>query len=586
MRPSIRVPLAVITLALLIWYCRRDDYVKTGVLNIRMEAAPTSLNPLLPSTGYSNYVAGQVFQTLGIPDPETLVMKPSLAKSIQTGKRVPAGPHQGELAYEFEIHEAATWDNGTPVTAEDFIFTLKVILHQGFPDVYRQYYQYLSGVDIDLANPKKFTVYMREFYILSLETLCSTPVYPAYNYDPKGLLKNVPLTDLIDPEKGKAFAESENGKAFVEDFTASKYSNEAQFISASGAYALKSMNGDQGTILIKKKNWWGDQVALTNPMLAAYPEQLVYKIVKSEPAVQNMLQTGDLDVAVDLSLTTFKEMQQDTHLTRLYDFKTGWSPRYGRLVFNLRQPDSDIFADVRLRRALAYAIDYDYLVNTVQQGFAQQIVGPIHPKKAYYAKDIPLYTYNPTEVRRLLDEAGWKDSDGDGVLDKMINGKRTRLSVKLMTPNGNKVSEMVSQSISEKARQLQMEIILDPQDISIITPETRKGNFQLASIGAITHTGLDELTQYYHSTSSDNRGRYKNTRLDSIIEHIRTTEDESDRNALYLQAQQILHDDVPCVFLFASARRYVISKKFNYVITPAGSGFMEQLFQLKESALK
>ncbi|MEO6039331.1 MAG: ABC transporter substrate-binding protein, partial [Saprospiraceae bacterium] len=380
---------------------------KPNVLNIRMEAAATILNPLLRSTGYSGYVAAQIFQTFGTLDPDSLVMKPSLAQTVPIPHPVTSGPHQGELGYEIEIQEAAKWDNGSPITAEDFVFTLKLIFNQGLDTrAYRGYYEYLSGADIDPANPKKFTVYMRQYYILAQEALCSTPVYPMYNYDPNGRLKNVALADFIDPVKSKAFAESEAGKAFAEEFSAPKYSNDPQFVSGSGPYRLKSINGDQGVILIRKKDWWANKVASATPMLAAYPEQLVYKIVKNEDAVRSLLQTGDLDIVTDLSPGLFKELQQDTHLTRMYDFKTGWAPRYGRMLLNVRRSDTSLLSDIRVRRALAYMIDYDYLINTVQQGFAQPTVGPIHPAKAYYGKDVPRYTYKPEEAKRLLAEAG------------------------------------------------------------------------------------------------------------------------------------------------------------------------------------
>lgn len=158
-----------------------------------MEAAATTLNPLMPSPGYSRYVSGQVFQMLGVPDPETLEMRPLLAKTIPTVRPVTEGAHQGELAYDFAIHEAATWDNGSPVTGDDVVFTLKLIFHQGLPtNIWRGYYEYLTGMEVDPTDPKKFTAYFRQYYILALESLCQTPIYPAYNYDPNARLKSVP----------------------------------------------------------------------------------------------------------------------------------------------------------------------------------------------------------------------------------------------------------------------------------------------------------------------------------------------------------------------------------------------------------
>jgi len=383
-----------------------------------------------------------------------------------------------------------------------------------------------------------------------------------------------------------AVAESENGKAFGEEFTSAKFATDLQHIAGSGPYTVQSMNGDQGVVLIKKPNWWGENASASNPMLLAYPKQLVYKIVKDEGATESLLRTQDLDLVTDVSPTAFKAMQQDTQLARLYEFRTGWVPRYGRLLLNLRHPDSNLLGDVRVRRALAYTLDYDYLLNTVQQGFAKPIVGPIHPSKSYYAKDISPYTYNPAEAKRLLNEAGWADTDRDGILDKMMNGRRVPLSLKLLTPGGIALSEMIAQNIKDKARQLQIDIVLDPQDISTIIKNIGEGNFQLANTAAVNQIGLDELTQPFHSTSAMNRGRYKNVQLDSIIDAIRTTENEKIRSELYVKAQHIIYEDVPVIFLYAAERRYIISKKYNYVLTAEGLGFFEQMFSRKAKAQK
>ncbi len=571
-----------LALLVMIYYCRPKEKES---LDIRLEAAATTLNPLMPSSGYSRYVSSQIFQMLGNYEPETLEMKPILAKVIPSVRTATEEGHKGELAYDFEIHEAATWDNGSPVTGKDVAFTLKLIFHQGLPtDIWRAYYDYLTGLEVDPANPKKFTAYFRQYYILALESLCQTPIYSAYNYDPKGRLTNVLLTDFLNAAKGKTFADSETGKAFAEEFSDPKFANDSKFIAGSGPYRVQSMIDEQGTILVKKKDWWGDNASLTNPLLGAYPERIVYKVVKDEPAVVTLLKTEDLDLAMDLTATRFKEMQQDTHLTQLYDFKSRWTPRHSRLLLNLRSPDS-ILADVQVRKALAYVVDYDYLINVVQQGFAQPTVGPINPNKPYYAKDLARYTYNPTEAQRLLAAAGWNDSDNDGVLDKVLNGTLTRLSLKILSANGSKLSEMVVDNIREKAKMIGMELVVNMQDINNITDATKKGNFQIASFASAGQPGLDELYQSYHSASlapnGDNRTGYQNPKMDSIIVAIRTTPDEAARNALYLEAQRILHEDVPEIYLFASYQRAVVAKKYNYVLTSVRPGYFEHLFRLK-----
>ena len=92
-----------------------------------------------------------------------------------------------------------------------------------------------------------------------------------------------------------------------------------------------------------------------------------------------------------------------------------------------------------------------------------------------------------------------------------------------------------------------------------------------------------ELYQTYHSASlvprGDNRTGF--SKADSAIVAIRTTEDEATRNALYLKAQEIIHEEVPEVYLYAPLQRIVVAKRFDYVITPNRPGYYEQMFKLK-----
>ena len=284
---SLRRVLAIVALSVAAWllypivFGKKPPRAPEEVL-VRIDAAPNNLNLFL-NGGHapSSFVSRQTLFSLTDLDPKTLEMKPLLITSIPTVREVMEGPRKGQFVYDFEIIPEAVWDNGTPITAYDVAFTFKLVFHPGLPAAFRGYLTQLSGMEIDPANPKKFSMYFSSFYMLSLETICSTPIYPAYNYDPSNRLTNIPLADFLDTAKTTVLQTDENLKAFVAEFSQPKFTNDPNAISGSGPYRMERMN-EQGVILVKKQNWWGDKVVEQYPMLAAYPKKLVYKVVKDE----------------------------------------------------------------------------------------------------------------------------------------------------------------------------------------------------------------------------------------------------------------------------------------------------------------
>jgi peptide/nickel transport system substrate-binding protein len=567
----------VAILALFIWrYCASPSTPTTEQLSVRLDAAPKTMTPLFANVGPSAQISAQTFQTLGTLDPQTLELIPFLAKNIPAARNVSEGPYAGMIAYDFEIMPEATWDNGAPVTAADVVFTFKIIFHPKFPTGYLSFLEYLKGLEADPTNPKKFTAYFSQYYILALETMCQTPIYPAYNYDPAGRLANVTMADLLDTAKVRALAADPNVLAFADEFSAPKFVKDPSAISGSGPYRLESM-GDQGAVLLKKENWWGDKIADRFPQLAAYPKRLVYKVVVDENIVENMLHSGELDlVGASLSPGKFLEMKQNDSLAARYDFHALPSAQYSRWILNGRR---DKLKDRTVRQALAHVADYSYLLGTVQQGLAKRTVGPVGPDKPYYAKDLAPYEFNVQKARELLASAGWQDSNGDGIVDKIINGTRENLSIDILVPTASRTNELAANNLQTTARQAGVQLNILATDLNEISRLTRAGQYDAAFLGGMIFPGLVELKQLYYS--STNRSGIVNPALDSLIDAIRVQPDEAKRNALYVQAQKRLHDDVFEVFLYAPLQRVIAAKKFDQVLSNNRPGYYEQLFRLK-----
>ncbi len=566
---SLRRVLAIATLLVAAWllypiiFGKKKPRAPEEVF-VRIDAAPNNFNTFL-SGGHapSTFVSRQTFQSLGELDPKTLEMKPVLVVSIPAVRMVKEGPKKGQFAYDFEIIPEAVWDNGSPVTANDVAFTLKLVFHPGLPAVFRGYLTQMSSMEIDPANPKKFTVFLGSFYMLAIETLCSTPIYPAFQYDPTGKLAAFPLSDFLDTAKTASLAANASLKAYVEEFSQPKFVNDPNAISGSGPYRLELMN-EQGAIMVKKQNWWGDKVSEQYPMLAAYPKKLVYKLVKDDQTLENMVKNGELDlVGGTITPSKFLDMKNNDSLNTKFDFFSMGYVQYNRWLLNLRNP---ILADLEVRRALRHVVDYDYFINQVQRGLAVRIAVPMPPDRPYFAKDIPLPDFNIVKARDILAKAGWADTDGDGILDKVIDGKRQQLSIKVEAGTSIKTVELVTNSMKESARQAGIDLNIVSTDLTVMSADTRSGNYESAVLGVALFPFLIEYYQRFHSKSlapaGDNRSGYISAKADSLIEAIRTEPDEAKRNALYLQIQQVLYDDIPEIPLFAPLQRIIISKKF------------------------
>ncbi|HNG90147.1 MAG TPA: ABC transporter substrate-binding protein, partial [Saprospiraceae bacterium] len=325
----------------------------------------------------------------------------------------------------------------------------------------------------------------------------------------------------------------------------------------------------------------GDKASEQYPLLAAYPARINYQVVLEEPAIENMLRNEQLDLAVDMSPVNFRRLEKDPDLSAKYDFLTNWTTRYNRWVFNMTNPK---LKDQRVRQALAYLVNYNDLVQNIQLGLAQRMIGPINPRKGYYNKSLKPYDYNVEEAKRLLAEAGWTDSNNDGTVDKEIDGKRVELTLDMLTTPASKVAEMVGNSIAQSASVGGVKINIVPLSIKELGDLTRGGKFETAIFASAQHSGWADMFQNYHSGSlaslgGDNRNFFADSTFDQAVVKIRTTPDTSARYAPYMEAQRILHEMLPEVVLYTSDYRYIVAKKYRYLLTPNRPGYQEQMFQ-------
>ncbi len=325
----------------------------------------------------------------------------------------------------------------------------------------------------------------------------------------------------------------------------------------------------------------GDQVVGTGPfrlaafrpgeevVLESFPEhfrgapglgRIRFRIVSSATTRLLEIRSGGLDLLQNaVPPYAVKFLRRDPELRVIV--APGSSYQY--LGYNLEDP---VLSDVRVRRAISYAIDREALIDFALAGLARPATGLLPPEHWAYNPDVPVYPYDPDRARRLLDEAGFPDPDGPGP------ATRFRLSYKTST---DKTALEVAHLIADQLRRVGIGVEVRSFEWGTFFSDVRKGNFQLMSLRWIGIRDPDAFHYLFHSASvppgGANRGRYRNPRVDAWIEQSRRTPDRETRRMLYGLIQAAVARDCVYTSLWWLDNVVVIRKGFRgFVPLPGG----------------
>lgn len=571
--------------------CKRDqpDSANPGIefknteniVYTRLPAEPDVLNPMQTTNSYSRQVYEQIFQPLLGFDPKTLELSPVLVTGRPEMREITEGPNAGGVAYTFTIVPEARWDDGTPVTAKDVVFTFKALFNPKIVKAapYRAYLDMLKDIEVDPQNPARFTVLTNQKYILSEAAIGNMGVYPAHVYDPDGLLNDIPLSSLTDPAKAEQLAADTRLDQFAQQFSDPKYARDTAFVSGSGPYRLVRWEPGQEIVLERKANWWGDDLAERYPLLQSAPEQLVFRIIPDPATTVNAFKEERIDVANQLDTKDFTDLKANEYVNQRFNFMTPQVMQYFYIAMNTKNPKLN---DKRVRRAMAHLLDVDQVIAQLYDGLAERIVGPFHPSKAYYADNLDPIPFDPARARELLKEAGWEDTNGNGTVDKQIGGQRQELQIDYLVAPTSTFGQNLATFFQESARQAGVAINIVPTEFRTIIDMANRREYDMFGGGFSSDPLPDDPKQLWHTESDTpgggNRTSFGNAQSDALIDAVRTTLDEGERNRLYKDFQQIVYDEQPMIFLFAPQDRLVISKRFKAEPTLVRPGYMVNHF--------
>ena len=299
-----------------------------------------------------------------------------------------------------------------------------------------------------------------------------------------------------------------------------------------GPYRFVRYAVDDRVELVANDQYWGG---------APRNGGLIMKIVPDDVMRGLELQKGTVDLVVnDLAPDIVHQMRGNPQL------QVAQGPGVDYQYIGLNLQDAKL-TDARVRQALAYAIDRDAIVEYLRRGLAAPATGMLSPLSWAAASDVQTYSHDPAKARRLLDEAGYPDPDGDG--------PAARLSLTLKVSN-SEFNRLQSAVIQQNLRDVGIELDVRTYEFATLYADVLSGNFQLFTLqwtaGALADP--DILRRVFYSQqvppAGFNRGRYSNPQVDALLDEADGTEDAPRRLALYAEVQRILARDVPYVSLW------------------------------------
>lgn len=575
----LRLSLYLLLLSTLLQSCKGSKSSKNEIVAHEL-ADPDKLLPYASTSANSTAIERFIFQKLIDWDYDKQEFVGMLAVARPT-----ISDYGNGLKLDYEIRPEAIWDNGSPITGHDVAFSFKAALNPKTNcEAIRPYLDFIADVIIDSMNPKKFSVISNQKYIL-VEEYSGYWVLPEYIYDKDKIMRTFTIADFRDKKKQETLKGDKDILRFADEFNSQKFSREKGFVVGSGPYEFEEWVTGSKLTLKKKKDWWGRKT--NDSFLKNYgiADVIKYKIINDWKTATTAIKGKELTVAKSVEFKIFNDLKQDEKFKENFYSYQPTAPQYYYIGINQSNPK---LSDKAVRLALAHAVDKNQIISTLLYGLGTPVESMVQPDKKYYNKNLKPYEYNLELAAKILDDAGWKDSDGDGIRDKVINGKKLNLEIQYKYNSGNDTRKNIGLIYKENLKKIGVELNIVAKEWTVFLEDTKKHDFEIYCGAWVGDPNVEDPKQIWHTesaTGGSNYVSYGDAISDKMIDDIRSELNEAKRDALYLQFQEKVHKDIPYIFLFAPLERIAISKKYDqntakpYTVRP---GFDLGLWKMKE----
>lgn len=458
---------------------------------------PSGINPLTSMSGISSMLTEVVFDGLVRID-DKLDVKPSLAYSWQTS--------DNGLKWTFFLRSGVKFHDGVEFTAEDVKFTLEEIIHSrsegsftgNFDDLIKSIQiKDKYTVEIILNRPSIFFLYTLEVGIVPVHILGEKGAKERFGLHPVG----------------------------------------------TGPFKLSQWKKDEIVLEANKRYFAG----------SPYLNEIVVRVCDEQEQAWAKLMRGEGDFLIPINPAVYDFLRQ---ISSIQIYKTH-NLHYSMVVLN---NNSEYFKDRRVREALNYAIDKDYIIQHVLKGKSLISAGTIWPGSWAYNPSVKPYPYDPQKALFLLKEAGWKDTGRDHILEK----KGKKFIFTLFINEGDEIKRQASLYLQQQLWDLG--ILMNFKTFSTASEDfLLQGKFDAVLLETYSNVYPDFNYNLWHSSQIEkglNMSRYRSDIADRLLEEGRLSRDKDNAKSIYYKFQEEIHENPPGIFLYWPDNLFGIHRRF------------------------
>ncbi|MBF0540324.1 MAG: peptide-binding protein [Nitrospirae bacterium] len=474
---------------------------------------PSNLIPMLASDSASHAVSGLIFNGLVKYDPNLTIVG-DLANNWDISK--------DGLTITFHLKKNVHWTDGVKFTANDVMFGYQTIISPKIPTPYKE--DFLQVKKAEIIDDYTFKVTYAKPFAPALISWGNMPILPKHLLEGQDVIKS-PLTR--NPV-------------------------------GMGPYILEKWTNGENLILRSNHDYFEGR---------PYIDNIMYKVIPDSATMFLELSTGGVDL---MDLTPIQYSRQTNTTFFKNNFQKFRYPvfAYTYMGFNLQHP---FFKDIRVRQAIAHAIDKQEIIDVVLFGYGSTATGPYVPNTWPYAPDAMEYRFDPQKSLQLLAESGWRMNKNDGILYK--DGRPFEFTI--LTNMGNSLRIRTASIIQYRLKKIGINVKIRAVEWSTFLSEfINKKRFTAVLLG--WSIGLDpDQYDIWHSSKTGpgqlNFVSYSNGEVDKLLETGRRTFDLNERKKAYQSIHKILAHDIPYIFLYVPDALPIVNNRFKG-IKPAPIG--------------
>jgi peptide/nickel transport system substrate-binding protein len=488
---------------------REGTPVGGGVLRRRLIGEPATLNAVLQSGLPEQQVLQYVSRQLIDFNPR-LELVGNLAERWTVS--------DDGLEYRFFLRRDAVWEDGTPVTSADAVFTIRRIVDAKVPSpVFKPLFESLEVVEaLDAAS---FRARFRErdaFHAYAF----ALPLLPAHRFE------------------GQSFLKARDNRAPL----------------ANGPYRVAKWKTQQSIELERNPRWKGGP---------GHFDRIVLRIVPENSVAYRALVEGDLDETwIDQPLkersASDPRFQSCCRVVEFYNLD------YNYVGLNNRSP---FFSDSRVRRAMTMLLDRPAIIQGLYGGSARIISGPWAPDSPAYDASVTPLPFDPRGAAALLDRAGWRDTNGNGTRDRAGREFEFDLLVSAGSNAGRQIDEIFASELARAGIRARIR----PLEWATFTERVDSGAYEAATLAWAAADPNPDPFPYWHSSQFPPRGLnssyYANPEADRLMEAARHELDAGKRREIYRRLHRIFREDPPVVFVANATQKYAFRRRVHGLVT-------------------